>query len=455
MNRRTFLEKTTLAGASLGIPTLVPASVFGKKRSGVPAPSDRITVGMIGTGRQGFGQNLQGAANIPNVPGLLDLPDAQVVAVCDVDSWRMEKARELVNARYAKQSPTGRFKGCATHLDFREILNRKDIDAVMISTPDHWHVPMGILAAKAKKHISCEKPLSLSVQQGREFVEAIRKAGIINRSDSEFRSLRSQNHAVELVRNGRIGKLQRIDIVFPSDPTPVPIQTDMPVPKELNYELWLGPAPYVPYTDMRVHTPFDLLKRPNWMRVSTYAQGMIANWGAHYFDMAQWANNTENSGPVEIVGKGEFPKSLWNSMINFEVTYRYANGVELTCKQTPSSKPSIKYTGAEGWVLVEGYNGTTTASNPALLTLRPEKGELEFSTLLSDKGDFITSIRQNKPTITPIEVGHRNISISQIGLIACQLEEKLTWNPEKELFVGNNSANALLAAPIARNPWNV
>ncbi len=454
MNRRAFLEKTTLAGVSLGIPTIVPASVFGNKRAGVPAPSDRITVGMIGTGRQGFGQNLQGA-NIPNVPGLLDLPDAQVVAVCDVDSWRMEQARKLVDERYAKQSPTGRFKGCSTHLDFRELLNRKDIDAVMISTPDHWHVPMGILAAKAKKHLSCEKPLSLSVQQGRELVESIKKAGIINRSDSEFRSMRIHNHAVELVRNGRIGKLQRIDIVFPSDPTPVPIQTDMPVPKELNYEMWLGPAPYVPYTDKRVHTPFDLKSRPNWMRISTYAQGMIANWGAHYFDMAQWANNTEQSGPVEVIGKGEFPKSLWNSMINFEVTYRYANGVELTCQQTPTSKPSIKYTGSEGWVLVEGYNGTTTASNPALVTLKPEKGELDFSTLLSDKGDFITSIKQNKPTITPIEIGHRNISISQIGLIACQLEEKLTWNPEKELFVGNNSANALLAAPIARNPWNV
>lgn len=449
MNRRHFLKTGSLAAATVGIPTIVPASVFGKN-----APSNRITVGMIGTGRQGFGQNLQGA-NIPNVNGLLDLPDAQVVAVCDVDSWRMEQARKLVDERYAKLAPTGRFKGCSTHLDFRELLNRKDIDAVMISTPDHWHVPMGILAAKAKKHISCEKPLSLSVQQGRELVEAIKKAGVINRSDSEFRSMRLHNHAVELVRNGRIGKLQRIDIVFPSDPTPVPIQTDMPVPKELNYEMWLGPAPYVPYTDKRVHTPFDLKSRPNWMRVSTYAQGMIANWGAHYFDVAQWANNTENSGPVEVVGKGEFPKSLWNSMINFEVTYRYANGVELTCKQTPTSKPSIKYTGSEGWVLVEGYNGTTTASNPALVTLKPEKGELDFSTLLSDKGDFIASIKQNKPTVTPIEIGHRNISISQIGLIACQLEENLIWNPEKELFTGNNSANALLAAPLSRNPWNV
>jgi len=235
----------------------------------------------------------------------------------------------------------------------------------------------------------------------------------------------------------------------------VPIQADMPVPKELNYDMWLGPAPFVPYTDMRVHTPFDLKKRPNWMRISTYAQGMIANWGAHYFDMAQWANNSEHSGPVEIAGKGEFPKSLWNTMINFEVTYRYANGVVMTCQQTPTSKPSIKYTGSEGWILVDGYNGITTASNPKLLTLKPEKGELDLSAVLSDKGDFIASIKANKPTLEPIETGHRSISVSQIGLIACQLEEKLTWNPEKELFAGNNQANALLASPLARNPWNV
>lgn len=469
MKRRDFLKNTsvavttvattTVAAATIGMPNIVPASVLGKNQSGrsagsMSAPSDRITIGMIGTGRQGYGQNLQGA-KYENVPGLLDLPDAQVVAVCDVDSWRMEEARKLVDGRYAKDTPSGKYKGCSTHLDFREILNRKDIDAVMISTPDHWHVPMGIMAAKAKKHISCEKPLSLSVHQGREFVEAIKKAGIINRTDSEFRSMRPHNRAVELVRNGHIGKLQKIDIVFPSDPTPVPIQADMPIPKELNYEMWLGPAPYVPYTDMRVHTPFDLLKRPNWMRVSTYAQGMIANWGAHYFDMAQWANNTEYTGPVEVVGKGEFPKSLWNTMINFEVTYRYANGVVLTCQQTPTSKPSIKYTGSDGWILLDGYAGTPTASNPKLLAHKTEKGELDFSTLLSDKGDFIASIKANKPTMDPIEVGHRTISISQIGLIACQLEEKLTWSPEKELFVGNNSANALLTSPLARNPWNV
>jgi len=451
MNRRNFIEKSSLAVAAIGIPTIVPASVFGKN-----APSNRITVGVIGTGRQGFGQNLQGSGvqgSSSRIPGLLDVPEAQVVAISDVDSWRMDKAIKTVNAHYAKDAPNGNFKGCSAHTDFREIIARKDIDAVMISTPDFWHVPMGILAAQARKHVSCEKPLSMSVHQGRELVDALKKYKVVNRTDSEFRSVRIQNQAVELVRNGRIGKLQRIDITFPSDPAPVGSQPDMPVPKELNYDLWLGPMPYVPYTDMRVHTPFDLTKRPNWMRVSTYAQGMISNWGAHYFDMAQWANNSEYSGPVEVEGKGEFPGGLWNSMINFQVKYRYANGVELTCLQTPTSKPSIRYTGSDGWIFLDTYPGVVTASNPKILDSKPGSGELDLSKTLWDKTDFIQAVKENRKTLEPIEVGHRTISISQIGLIACQIGEKLKWNPERELFEGNNAANALLASPLVRKQW--
>ncbi|MCY7360370.1 MAG: Gfo/Idh/MocA family oxidoreductase, partial [Rudanella sp.] len=455
MNRRNFIEKTALAAATFGMPTLIPASVLGKSHSGIPAPSNRITVGLIGTGRQGYGQNLQGSnlAGISGrVPGLLNVPDAQVVAVCDVDSWRMEQARAVIDTHYGKQTAGDRYKGVSAYRDFREIMARPDIDAVMISTPDHWHVPMAIMAAKAKKHISCEKPLSLSVQQGRALVDAIKKSGssIINRTDSEFRSVRPQNLAVELVRNGRIGTLQKIEISFPSDPVPVPIQADMPIPKELDYELWLGPAPFVPYTEKRVHSRSDLLKRPNWMRIDTYAQGMIANWGAHYFDMAQWANDSEYSGPVSVEGRGEFPKSLWNSMINFSVTYRYANGLEMTCQQTPTSTPAIRYVGSEGWINVAGYPGLLTASNPALLDSKPQPGELDLSKTLWDKTDFIEAIKTRRKTLEPIEVGHRTISISQIGLITCQLGQKLTWNPVNELFDGNNQANALLAAPLAR-----
>lgn len=453
MNRRVFLRNTGFAAAAVGIPTIVPSSVFGKS-----APSNRITIGMIGLGRQGYGQNLQGAnltAIGVRIPGILETAEAQVIAVCDTDNWRMTNARETIEKYYAQKTTSGNFKGCSVFADFRELIARKDIDAVMISTPDYWHVPMGIMAAKAGKHISCEKPLSMSVHQGRALVEAVKKYKVVNRTDSEFRSIRIQNKAVELVRNGKIGTLNRIEVSFPADPPPVAPQPDMPVPKELNYDMWLGPAPYVPYTQQRVHTPFNVQTRPGWMRVDTYAQGMIANWGAHYFDLAQWVNNSENSGPVAVEGKGEFPKSLWNTMINFEASFTYANGVILTCKQTPVSKPAIKYIGSEGWILVDGFPGNVTAANPEILTFQPQKGELDLSGTLWDKTDFIQAIREKRTTLEPIETGHRTITLSQIGLIACQTGEKLIWNPEKELFEGNNAANAMLAAPLARKEWMV
>ncbi len=438
MNRRNFIGKSTLALASIGIPTIVPASVFGKN-----APSNRITVGFIGTGRQAFGAN---------IPQMLAVPGVQVVAVSDVDSWRMNAAEKTISDFYTKQ--TGKtYKGCATEGDFREIIHNKSIDALMISTPDHWHIPMGLMAAQEKKHFAIEKPLSLSVQEGRMLANAVEKYGVITRTDSEFRSIRVQNNAVELVRNGHIGELKKVEITFPSDPDPVPTQPDMPIPKELNYEMWLGPMPYVPYTEKRVHEPFQVNKRPNWMRINTYAQGMISNWGAHYFDLAQWANDTERSGPVEAEGKGEFPVSLWNTMINFEITYRYENGMVMTCRQTPTSEPSITYIGSKGWIKVDGYPGKITSSNPDLIGRKPGNGEHDFSTILWDKNDFIESVRNHKQTLEPIEVGHRTISVSQIGLIACQVGEKVQWNPEKELFEGNNYANALLAAPTARSAW--
>ncbi len=330
-----------------------------------------------------------------------------------------------------------------------------DIDALMISTPDHWHVPMGMMAAKAKKHFALEKPISLSVAQGRLLADTVKKYGVTARNDSELRSLRQQNHAVELIRNGHIGKLEKIEIVFPSDPTPVGVQPDMPAPPELDYDMWLGPTAAVPYTEKRVHDARQHNRRPNWMRLSTYAQGMITNWGAHYFDMAQWATNTEHTGPAEVEGHGEFPVSLWNTMINFKVQYRYENGTVMTCEQTPTSTPSISYFGSDARIKVDGYPGTMTSSKTELLTLEPEPGELDFSKTLWDKNDLIAAIRERRQPLEPIEVGHRAITLAQIGLIACQVQDKLRWNPAEERFEGNNWANALLAAPLSRPEWTI
>lgn len=441
MNRRRFLTRSACALSGLAAPSFIRAGAFGAN-----APSNRINVGFIGTGRQAFGANL---------PQMLAVPGVQVVTVCDVDSWRMGEAQKFVNEFYAKRDGLTSYSGCGTKSDFREVIADPNIDALMVSTPDHWHVPIGIMAAKAKKHFAMEKPISLSVEQGRLLSEAVKRSGVTARNDSEFRSIRVQNHAVELIRNGHLGKLERIEIVFPSDPPVVGAQPDMPVPPELNYDMWLGPTAAVPYTEKRIHNVKQHNLRPNWMRISTYAQGMIANWGAHYFDVAQWANNSEHSGPIEVEGKGEFPVSLWNTMINFKVSYKYANGVVMTCEQTPTSTPSITYTGSDAWIKIDAYPGTMTSSRPELLTRGPEAGELDFSKTLWDKNDFIAAIREGRQPLEPIEVGHRSISIAQIGLIACQVGDKLRWNAEKELFEGNNWANALLAAPLARPQWAI
>jgi myo-inositol 2-dehydrogenase / D-chiro-inositol 1-dehydrogenase len=441
INRREFVVTSGCALSAIARPAIVPANVFGAS-----APSNRINVGFIGTGRQAFGANL---------PQMMAVPGVQVVTVCDVDSWRMGEAQASVNAFYAQRSGQASYSGCRAQADFREVIGDPGIDALMISTPDHWHVYMGVAAARAKKHFALEKPISLSVQQGRLLADAVASSGVTARNDSEFRSLRQQNHAVELVRNGHIGKLQKIEIFFPSDPPPVGVQPDMPVPPELNYDRWLGPSAAVPYTEKRVHDVKQHRLRPNWMRISTYAQGMIANWGAHYFDVAQWANNSEHSGPVEVEGHGEFPISLWNTMINFKVQYRYANGVVMTCEQTPTSTPGITYSGSDGWIKVDGYPGQMTASRPELANREPEAGELDFSKSLWDKNDLIAAIREGRQPLETIEVGHRAISIAQIGLIACQVQDKLNWDPEKEAFEGNNYANALLAAPLTRPQWTI
>ncbi len=379
MDRREFLMKSACAASATVLPTRVFRAV---------APGNRINVGFIGTGRQVFGANLK---------QMLAVPGVQVVTVCDVDSWRMGEAQKYVNNFYATRDHLSSYNGCTTRADFRDVIHDPNIDALMISVPDHWHTTMGTMAAKAKKHFAMEKPLSLSVQQGRRLSNAVKTYGVTARTDSEFRSVRVQSHAVELVRNRHIGKLQRVEITFPSDPPPVIDAPDMPVPPELNYEMWLGPAPEVPYTEKRVHDVKQTNLRPNWMRLSTYAQGMISNWGAHYFDMVQWANRSEDSGPVEVEGHGEFPNALWDTMINFKVRYRYANGLEMTCEQTPTSTPAITYFGSDGWIKVDKYPGVMTSSKPALATHEPEKGEEDFSKILWDKNDFIASIREGPP----------------------------------------------------------
>lgn len=437
IKRREFLTRTSLAvaGGAL-LPTIVPSSVFGAN-----APSNRVTIGMIGMGRQAYH---------PNLTQFLAAPDAQVVGICDTDSWRMAQGLQKVNEYYSKDREK-EFKGCSAHEDFREILNRKDIDAVMISTPDHWHVPMGIMAAQAGKDFALEKPLTTHINGGIALVNAVKKYNVITRTDSEFRSLKPFWRAAELVRNGRIGKLHtiRTGVPFPLSGLSLPAQPTMPIPDELDYNMWLGPAAIAPYTEKRVHNIHNMDSRPGWMRISEYCNGMISNWGTHLNDIAQWANDSEYSGPVEIEGVGEFSKGLWDTIVSFEVNYRYRNGVRLIYK---TEKPYIKFEGTEGFIEVE-YPDKITTSPASLAADRLEQGEVNFEKTKEDKRDFLDAVKNRTKTLEPIEVGHRVVSICQMGLIAIKLGRKLKWNPNKEEFIDDNAANAMKYVNL-RSPWD-
>jgi hypothetical protein len=430
IKRRDFIKSTSIGTVgAIAMPTIIPSYLLDRR-----SPANRINVAMIGLGRQTVN---------PNIPQFLKSENAQIVAVCDVDKWRLANGQKQVNNYYSLQKGFT-YKGCDAFGDFREVLQRKDIDAVMIATPDHWHVPVAIEAARAGKHISLEKPISTCIEHGRQLVKAIKKYGVITRNDSEFRTLPKFARGVELVRNGRIGKLQRILVAVPSDGPPLPVQPTMPVPPELNYDFWLGPAWETPYTEKRVHDIKINTTRPGWMRVDSYCNGMISNWGAHLMGIVQWGNNTEYSGPINIEGTGEFDKGLWNTLNKFNIKYRYASGVEVFFK---IERPYVRFEGTDGWIEIE-YSDKLTASSRAILDSPISKDEVSFMNMLSDKEDFLYAIKNGKQTAEPLETAHRTISMCQLGLIAIKTGSALTWNPDTEEITDDNAASALLNIPI-------
>jgi predicted dehydrogenase len=446
VSRRRFLRA---AGAACAAPFVVPVSVLGGEAA--PAPSQRITVGMIGVGRQ---------SRIFNVKQFLEMPDVQIVAVCEVDSWRLANAKQQVETAYAKNRPSGTYTGCATHVDFRDVLGRKDIDAVMIGTPDHWHVPMALAAMRAGKDVSLEKPITRSIAEGQELVAVAKKTGRVFRVDSELRSYPHIVQAAEIVRNGRIGKVQKVTVGVPGTDVGCPAQPDMPIPPELDYERWQGPAPHAAYTEFRVTKP-RAYERPGWMRHLYYCDGMITNWTTHWNDGAAFATGLERTGPQEIEATGEYPpqESFWNVLLKFDVKMRFAGGIEWTYR---TEKPFFRIEGSEGWVYAEygqlraridGREGYIFFSdkkkpNPQPLAMPEFKpGEVRFA-VKSDKRDFIDCVKSRGETLEPAEVGHRVTSLGHLGQIAIQIGGKLTWDPAKERFLDNTAANAMIAKPI-------
>ena len=438
ITRRRFLRRTTAVGAACWAPTIVRSSALGA--DGHVAPSNRITIGMIGVGR---------IVVFSNLKSFLKAPDCQVVALCDVDRWRLELGEDRTSVWGGKITPED-VKGIARYTDFREVLARKDVDAVMISTPDHWHVPMAVAAVKAGKDVCLEKPITRSIAEGRLLSDLVTKHQRVFRTDSEFRSKANFHRACELVRNGRIGKLHTIRTGVPIDQFAQPAIKEEPVPPELDYAMWLGPAPKAPYQEDRIHQRHKY-DRAGWMRVRDYCDGMVTNWGTHLNDIAQWGNNTDRTGPVEVEGKGTYPPrgSLWNVLTEFEITYRYANGVTLIYK---TEKPYVKFEGTEGWVYAE-FGKDTVQTEPASLA-DSKIGPNEVHLLLKDeKRDFIDCVKTRGQTLEDAEVGHRTTSLCHLGHIAVQIGKTLKWDPVAERFTNSDEANKRLDLPPGREPW--
>lgn len=427
LSRRQFIQRTAVAtGAALGFPTIIPSSVLGA--NGAVAPSNRITSGFIGTGSHGMGWNL---------PPYLRHPAAQVLAVCDVDSRRTRRAKEGVDQHYNNED-------CAMTQDFREIIARKDIDTVMISTPDHWHTIISILAIQAGKDVQCEKP-TLTIHEGKLLTSIVRQHKTVFQTSTEDRSLPEYHRMAELVRNGRIGKLQRIEVILPRQPTKPGDPTPQPVPPQLDYEMWLGPAPFAPYTVDRVHFNF------RW--IWDYSGGIICDWGAHLFDTAQWANNTERSGPVEIEGTGtHWEGGLYNTVKDYDITYRYANGVVMTCKP---GNPSIKFIGTDGWVGNTGWRKPVEASSKAILESKigPEEIHL-YTNPAGEHDDFLKCVKSRQDPYFPVDCGHRVSTVCHLANICLRLGRKLKWNPDTEQFVNDAEADKMLTRPY-RAPWDL
>ena len=412
---------------------LLRASALGA--NGKPAPSERINVAMIGVGRQ---------ARAMNIRQFLGMPDVQILAVCDVNSWRLANGKQQVEDVYGKHRPSGAYKGCDTYGDFHEVLARKDIDAVMMSTPDHWHTPMALVALEAGKDVSLEKPITRSVAEGRKLADMVKKTGRVFRVDSELRSYKHIVRAAELVRNGRIGKVHTVTVGVPGSDEACPPQPNMPAPPELDYERWQGPAPRAPYTEFRVHKP-KAYDRPGWMRHLYYCDGMITNWTTHWNDGAMFCTGLERTGPVEIEGAGPYPPpdSFWNVLLTFQVKMRFANGIRWTYGTGPGA--FFKIEGSEGWIYAD--YGVLKAEPASILTSKLGPDAIRFY-VKTDKQDFIDCVKTREETLEPAEVGHRVTSLGHLGHIAIQLGQKLSWDPDKEHFVGNDAANAMLNSPI-------
>ena len=428
INRRSFLKEAAVAaGAAVAVPAIVPSSALGK--DGSVAPSERIVMCALGVGSMGTG----------DMRGFMAMTGVQMVAVCDVDKRHRRQAQKLVNDRYKS-------KGCKAYLDYREMIARDDLDAMMHALPDHWHALPTVAAAKAGLDIHGQKPFARSIREGRAMVDAVERYGRIWQTGSQQRSEGRFRFACELVRNGRIGKVHRVEVGLPSGggggntrPTPIP--------GDLDWNFWLGPAPD------RAYCWGEKGPHWNWRWVMDYSGGQLTDWCGHHVDIAHWGLGYDTTGPVEIAGKGEYPtEGLYDAATAYEFTCKYASGVEIRVTNNRINPQGTKWIGDKGWVFVK--RGRIDASPKSLLNEVIGPDEIKLYDSGGHKQNFIRCIRTRKPTICPAEVGHRSISVGLLGEIAMLTGRSIRWNPETEEIIGDPAASRLLNRSY-RQPWHL
>jgi myo-inositol 2-dehydrogenase/D-chiro-inositol 1-dehydrogenase len=441
LGRRTFVKVASSVATAVAAPLVLPSRLWG-----ATAPSERIRVGQIGCGR---------IAQVHDLPEVLQSGLADVVAVCDLDAKRATEARSWVEKFYQAQQQKA--PPVSVHRHHRELLARSDVDAVVISSPDHWHAELTLAALRAGKDVYVQKPFTLTHAEGVLVRDAAKKSGRIVQIGSQQRSMSQFRLAAELVRSGRIGTVQRVEIGLPIDPT----QPDPPVeavPQNLDYDAWLGCTPLAPYTEQRVHPQKDY-SRPGWLRNEAYCLGMITGWGSHHYDSLHWALDCEDSGPTRVEGRGEFPKNdVWNVHGAYDLLLTYPGGVKVSVSDKHPN--GLKFIGDDGWLWVTRVGQAAPSSDPKVpgkplptldasdpRILDPSGVKVELPRSAQHHTNFLEAVRTRQAPIAPPAVAHRSGSACIISWIAMKLGRPLTWDAKAERFVDDAAANAMLSRP--------
>lgn len=428
-DRRAFLKTTLAAGVA---PLVLPSGLLGKD-----APSNKLTLGFIGMGWQGVDLNLK---------SFLNEEDCRCVVVCDAYRSRAESAQTLVDEQYGDGS-------CRAVQDFREVIADPTIDAVVISTPDHWHVEMSLMALEAGKHVFCEKP-TYTIAEGRALSDAFKKSNKVFQTGLEDRSLIHYHRMVEWVRNGAIGELHHMDVALPMGAIRE-WEPEENVPDDLNWELWLGPASYHPFTATRTEPM-------HWRYIRDYSTGIITDWGSHLVDTAQLAANDPHECAIEVKGTAVAPPEKAQSDIpaEYDLHYRYSNGITMQLHNVSNENGLggnvyIRFYGSKGWVSVTGWRGQFDASDPVILRKKyaPEKSR-HFPIPAREHPNFLASIQSGKEPTYPTETLHKLSTTLHMGVIAGDLGRPLKWDPKNEHFIDDLEADTFLSRK-RRNDWKL